>query len=340
MIWPVTLLSVHFLILGSLSIRCNTAQVEGGSDIDEISQLCLNLGRQHGDDIAAVTDCVTGPYFCRANHTGLLCAQCEPGSQKLAFTGLCCVPQPFQWDVVAITRTIKILMSPAVYALILASSSIQVRASDASLATVAFHLQVLRLIKQESTWSTLLSNEYFASAMKSATTLANLDDLAVTAEDKSPCAEIQCPILNDFGPIGHTYWMYFAVPGLTVLYMYLGLALVDKCNDRKSHLHRGTYAAEANTKKCCVRGNRPLARLFHIMTFGLLFAPWSKAQQDTYDEDHYNALHANGGPGIGWCNGPHIVHKPKKRCCKWRFKHPASFLGVFPYVLPFMRAGA
>lgn len=51
-------------------------------------------------------------------------------------------------DVAAITRAIKILMSPAVYALIIASSAIQVRASDASLATVAFHLQVLRLIKQ------------------------------------------------------------------------------------------------------------------------------------------------------------------------------------------------
>eukprot|EP01046_Picozoa_sp_COSAG06_P042904 COSAG06_NODE_5541_length_3416_cov_5.780525_3_plen_61_part_00 len=45
---------------------------------------------------------------------------------------------------------------------------------------VAFHLQVLSLIKSQSTWQTILSNRWVSKVMMSAIRLANLDDLAST----------------------------------------------------------------------------------------------------------------------------------------------------------------
>eukprot|EP01046_Picozoa_sp_COSAG06_P042903 COSAG06_NODE_5541_length_3416_cov_5.780525_2_plen_92_part_00 len=56
-------------------------------------------------------------------------------------------------------------------------------------------------------------------------------------EQTSPCDVLDCPTLA-LGPIGHTYYVFFYVPWLTLVYMQLMLWLMEMANNPHSMLYR------------------------------------------------------------------------------------------------------
>ena len=54
----------------------------------------------------------------------------------------------------------------------------------------------------------------------------------------------------------------------------------------------------------------------------------------------HDAEHDGSAEHAGFCTGEHLKTDPSTKacCCRKKFKHPAAWLGVFPYGLPWLRA--